>query len=161
MYHALDLNPISAIASTVIMLVIVTVLLLSAKVHNFNILHFILMNILYDPVLFIANFPVGLLSTSFSNCNTGDIRLINGSNPLEGRLEICINNAWGTVCHDSFSKDDAEVACRQLGNITGTSCTLYAIYSIILYMIQINNRRLSQLLTADLEVEMDQSFWIN
>ena len=63
---------------------------------------------------------VGLLSTSFSNCNTGDIRLVNGSSPLEGRLEVCINNAWGTVCHDSFSKDDAEVACRQLGNITGT-----------------------------------------
>ena len=62
-----------------------------------------------------------LQATTFNNCNTGDIRLVNGSSPLEGRLEICINNAWGTVCRDSFSSDDAGVACRQLGNITGTT----------------------------------------
>ena len=48
--------------------------------------------------------------------------MVNGSSPLEGRLEICINNAWGTVCRESFSSDDARVACRQLGNITGTTC---------------------------------------
>ena len=61
-----------------------------------------------------------LQATTFKSCKTGDIRLVNGSSPLEGRLEICINNAWGTVCRDSFSSDDARVACRQLGNITGT-----------------------------------------
>ena len=60
------------------------------------------------------------MTTPFANCEDGDIRLINGSNPLEGRLEICINNAWGTICHDGFSSDEARVACSQLGNITGT-----------------------------------------
>ena len=64
---------------------------------------------------------IDLSTTMFADCTTGDIRLVNGSSPLEGRLEICINNAWGTVCHDSFSKDDAQVVCRQLGNITGTN----------------------------------------
>ena len=33
---------------------------------------------------------------------------------LEGRVEICINNAWGTVCDNKFSSEDAQVVCRQL-----------------------------------------------
>ncbi len=31
-----------------------------------------------------------------------------------GRLDVCINNAWGTVCDDRFNSLDATVACTQL-----------------------------------------------
>ena len=33
----------------------------------------------------------------------------------EGRIEICINNVWGTICDDYWSDTDANVACRKLG----------------------------------------------
>ena len=38
----------------------------------------------------------------------------DGVGVMEGRLEICVNRAWGTVCEESFTQDDAEVACGQL-----------------------------------------------
>ena len=38
----------------------------------------------------------------------------NQSQSIDGRLEICFNNAWGTVCNNSFRGIDAQVACNQL-----------------------------------------------
>ena len=55
-------------------------------------------------------------TTERSNCSDGDVRLVNGSNPLEGRVEVCISNAWGTVCDRTFSEDEAIVICNQLGH---------------------------------------------
>ena len=30
-------------------------------------------------------------------------------------MEICLNNAWGTVCDEAWTVEDARVVCRQLG----------------------------------------------
>ena len=49
-----------------------------------------------------------------ADCSDGDLRLVGGANASEGRLEICINRAWGTVCDNFFDDVDASVACDQL-----------------------------------------------
>lgn len=59
------------------------------------------------------NFAVG--------CTEGDIRLLEGNTELEGRVELCRNNEWGTVCDTGWDNNDARVVCRQLGfSVAGT-----------------------------------------
>ena len=48
-------------------------------------------------------------------CLEGEIRLVGGSNYTEGRVEVCLNGRWGTVCDDLWGEDDARVACKMAG----------------------------------------------
>ena len=59
------------------------------------------------------------LSTSSSNCTDGELRLSGAITSNQGRLEVCMNGAWGSVCDSEgvFSKTEAKVACRQLGKL--------------------------------------------
>ena len=49
-------------------------------------------------------------------CQHGDIRLQGSNNPLIGRVELCINGTWGTICPNyHWTNKDASVVCHQLG----------------------------------------------
>ena len=61
-----------------------------------------------------AMFYYHVLFPVILGCTEGDIRLLEGPSRREGRVEVCRNNMWGSVCDDGFGTDDARVICRQL-----------------------------------------------
>ena len=49
-------------------------------------------------------------------CINGTARLRQGPTLLSGRVEVCLNESWGTICSNFWDDNDASVICKQLGN---------------------------------------------
>lgn len=63
------------------------------------------------------------LGTPNGLCISGETRLELTSEDVlagsrEGRLELCINNAWGAVCDSLFDVADAAVACSRIAGFS-------------------------------------------
>ena len=56
-----------------------------------------------------------LVVLSLAVCYSGAVRLAGGPNRAEGRVEVCSNNTWGTVCDVGWDENDAVPACRSAG----------------------------------------------
>ena len=49
------------------------------------------------------------------SCQTGEVRLVGGNASNEGRVEVCRDNTYGTVCDDgTWGNAEARVVCNQL-----------------------------------------------
>ena len=62
----------------------------------------------------LAHEPYRIIIHAVTCTMEGAIRLVNGSTEIEGRVEVCQDGYWGTVCSDSWSEEDAYVVCRQI-----------------------------------------------
>ena len=90
----------------------------------------------------------GVLCSS-TTCTQGAIRLQGGSG-TQGRVEICNNNVWGTVCDDNWGEDDAQVACRQLGfTAAGTICC----HPLLLLLVAVTKLRPKTIPLFEVEIQ--------
>ena len=62
------------------------------------------------------------------DCTEGGVHLVGGQNPGEGRVEICLQGVWGTICDHYFDRNDANVVCRQLGLPDRGAAVYYGAY---------------------------------
>ncbi len=77
------------------------------------------------------------------NCVEGNVRLTNDNVDVHdfikdevarGRVDICINNAFVTVCDMLWNNMDASVVCQQLGfSPHGTNLFVFCMYTTLVH----------------------------
>lgn len=70
---------------------------------------------------------VSVLSASLITASLGgsdkELRLMDGENKCAGRVEVKVQEEWGTVCNTGWDMDEVSVICRQLGCPTAIKAT--------------------------------------
>ena len=71
---------------------------------------------------------------SIIECKEGEIRLAGGNESF-GRVEICADGMFGSVCDDEWDDRDAQVVCNQLGFLDRCKSVYMSCYNIIMSLI--------------------------
>ena len=58
----------------------------------------------------------------------GAVRLVGGTTPLEGRVEVFLFGQWGTVCSYFWDLAEATVVCHQLGYLRAAEAPGYSYF---------------------------------
>ena len=53
-------------------------------------------------------------SNNSNECISGEVRLANSSNNIEGRVEICTEGMWVSVCDRNWGTTETRIFCKQL-----------------------------------------------
>ena len=49
-----------------------------------------------------------------NECISGEVQLANSSNNIEGRVEICTEGIWVSVCYRNWGIEETHAFCKQL-----------------------------------------------
>ena len=53
------------------------------------------------------------------SCTNGELHLEGGNSQYDGRVEVCVDNKFTTVCNDgTWGPPEAQIVCRQLNFTT-------------------------------------------
>ena len=63
---------------------------------------------------------------------------MNGTTPYEGRVEICYDGVWGSVCDSGWDGWDAAIVCLQMG-FQGKSNDVYLFVQHVIVIMMINS----------------------
>ena len=58
----------------------------------------------------------------------GTLRVVEGNNATEGRVEVFLFGQWGTVCDSNWDLADATVVCHQLGYLKAVGAPRYSFF---------------------------------
>ena len=50
-----------------------------------------------------------------ATCEDGAIELVGGYSKMEGRVKVCFNGEWTSVCAEGWSERESSVLCSSLG----------------------------------------------
>ncbi len=70
--------------------------------------------IVYDPFGPVIQY---IISCFIAACVDGEMEIVSSStrNKLSGRVELCVNGKWGTICSSGVGDKEARVICQQMG----------------------------------------------
>ena len=99
--------------------------------------------------------PVGIIcqgnTLAPTECEHGDVRLVNGLKETQGRVEVCAYGYWAIVCDGNWNTAATRLVCKQLGLPTEGMHVC-----MILYSMDNNNYYIQHLITC-LVVHLDQT----